>query len=146
MVLRRGHSDGFAPRRLLAARARRIRCCSSLTTLPAYATLLPEGFFDMAPMPERQRPAAVEADRMSYDGGTGMIAAEGDVVMSYQGYTLRADKIDYDQATGSVRAVGHVVLRDPSGDVYDDGLDRGHRRAEGSVPQLADGDDAATAP
>ena len=70
----------------------------------------------MAPMPNGT-PAAVEADQMSYDGGTGMVAAEGAAVMSYDGYTLRADKIEYDQAKGSVRAVGHVVLRDPNGDV-----------------------------
>jgi len=103
MVVRHDHSDGFAPRRFFA-RALGGLVLLALTTLPAYATLLPEGFFDMAPM-ANGTPAAVEANQMSYDGGTGMVAAEGAAVMSYDGFTLRADKIEYDQAKGSVRAV-----------------------------------------
>jgi len=116
MVLRRGKSNEFAPRRLLA-------CVLSgfllfvMTAAPAQATLLPEGFFDMAPTPA-QGPAAVEADRMSYDGSDDSIAAEGAVVMSYQGYDLRADRVDYDQATDSVKASGHVTVRDPGGNIY----------------------------
>ena len=113
--MRRGNSEGFALRQLLA-RVLGGFALLVLTTLPAQATLLPEGFFDQAPPPGKT-PAAVEADQMSYDGGSGMVAAEGAAVLSYAGYTLRADKIEYDQAKGSVRAVGHVVLRDPTGDV-----------------------------
>ena len=115
MVLRRGDRGGFAPRQLLA-RVLGGFALILLTTLPAYATLLPEGFFDMAPMPGGN-PAAVEADQMSYDGASGTVAAEGKVTMSYQGFVLSADKIEYDQAAGAVRAVGHVTLKDPGGDV-----------------------------
>ncbi|HVX73022.1 MAG TPA: LPS assembly protein LptD [Devosia sp.] len=80
-----------------------------LTALPAHATLLPEGFFDMVPAPGGN-PAAVEADQMSYEGGTGTIAADGKVVMSYQGFTLTADRVEYNMEKGSVMAVGHVTL------------------------------------
>ena len=80
MTLRRGHGFEFSPRRLLA------RVLSGfllvlLTALPAHATLLPQGFFDMVPAPGNG-PAAVEADRMSYEGASGAIAAEGRVLMS----------------------------------------------------------------
>ena len=56
---------------------------------------------------------------MSYDGTNDSVAAEGAVVMSYQGYDLRADRVDYDQATDSVKASGHVTIRDPGGNVYE---------------------------
>jgi len=102
-------SEGLSPRRLL------LRVVAGfglllLTALPANATLLPEGFFDMVPSPGGN-PAAVEADTMQYDGQTGMIAANGKVVMNYQGFTLMADRVEYDMDKGAVRAVGHVTLK-----------------------------------
>jgi LPS-assembly protein len=116
MELRRTRGDGLAPRRLLACALTGFLLL--LSVAPAQALLLPQGFFDMAPMPG-QGPAAVEADRMSYDGTNDSVAAEGAVVMSYQGYDLRADRVDYDQATDSVKASGHVTIRDPAGNVYE---------------------------
>ena len=117
MILRRGHRSEFAPRRLLA------RVLSGfllvlVTSLPAHATLLPQGFFDMVPAPGNG-PAAVEADRMSYEGASGAIAAEGRVMMSYKGYELRADRVEYNQSTGSVKAAGNVTMKDPSGNIYE---------------------------
>lgn len=116
MELRRTRADRVAPRRLLACALTGFLLL--LSVAPAQALLLPQGFFDMAPMPG-QGPAAVEADRMSYDGTNDSVAAEGAVVMSYQGYDLRADRVDYDQATQSVKASGHVTVRDPGGNVYE---------------------------
>ncbi len=55
---------------------------------------------------------------MSYDGTNDSVAAEGAVVMSYQGYDLRADRVDYDGRR--IRsASGHVTVRDPSGNIYE---------------------------
>ena len=88
-----------------------------LAVTPANAQLLPEGFFDQVPQPG-QGAAAVEADKMSYDGGAGMVAAEGAVNFAYQGYTIHADKVEYDQNTDGMVASGHVVMRDPQGNVY----------------------------
>jgi LPS-assembly protein len=85
--------------------------------VPAQAQLLPEGFFDQQVHPG-EGAAAVEADQMSYDGLSATIAADGDVLMSYQGYTIRADRLEYNQTTGKLSAVGHVVMRDPIGNTY----------------------------
>jgi LPS-assembly protein len=116
MVLRSGTRGKLSPRRLLASALGGFLLLVA-GAMPAEATLLPPGFFDMAPAPGHG-PAAVEADRMSYNAADDTVAAEGAVVMSYQGYDLRADKVDYDQATGSVIASGNVTVRDPQGNIY----------------------------
>jgi lipopolysaccharide assembly outer membrane protein LptD (OstA) len=85
---------------------------------PVQAALLPEGFFDMQVSPG-EGPAAVEADRLNYDGRLDVISAEGNVLFSYQGYTIRADRLEYNQQTGDLFAVGGVVLRDPMGTTYE---------------------------
>jgi LPS-assembly protein len=116
MVLRRGKSFEFSPRphlgRLLAG-----FLLVGLSVLPAEAALLPAGFFDVKASPGKGA-AAVEADRLSYDARTDLVSAEGSVVMTYKGYTIRADHVDYDQKTGAVKAIGHVVMHDPQGSVY----------------------------
>ena len=109
MILPQGTRKGMSPRRLL------VRVFAGfglllLAALPAHATLLPEGFFYLVPEPGVNR-AAVVAYSMSYDGVSCMIAANGKVVMNYQGFTLMADKIEYDMEKGAVRAVGHVTLK-----------------------------------
>lgn len=116
MILRSGTMGILSPRRLLAGAIAGFLLLAA-GTLPAQATLLPTGFFDMGPAPGHG-PAAVEADRMSYDASTDAVAAEGAVVMSYQGYDLRADKVEYDQNTGSVKATGNVTVKDPQGNIY----------------------------
>ena len=86
--------------------------------VPVEAALLPEGFFDMNVRPG-QGAAAVEADRLSYDGRTDVISAEGAVLLSYQGFSIRADRLSFNQRTGQLEAVGNVAMRDPSGGVYE---------------------------
>ncbi len=88
------------------------------TVLPAYATLLPEGFFDQQIRPG-EGAAAVEADRLNYDARTTVISAQGTVHFTYQGYVIEADRIEYNQRTGEMHAVGDVVVRDPGGNVYE---------------------------
>lgn len=114
MVLRSGTGSRLALRGLTAAL---VAGFLLMLALPAQAQLLPEGFFDQVPQPG-QGAAAVEADKMSYDGGDGTISAEGAVNLSYQGYTIHADKLEYDQATDGLRASGHVVMRDPGANLY----------------------------
>ena len=116
MNLRRGKGiGGSLPHRVAGALTGLLLL--ALTVAPAQATLLPEGFFDMTPAPGHG-PAAVEANTMAYNGSDDSVAAEGAVVMHYQGYDLRADKVEYDQASGGVKASGHVTVRDPQGNIY----------------------------
>ena len=86
-------------------------------TLPAEATLLPPGFFDMKVTPGKGA-AAVEADMLSFDAGSGVITASGDVLLSYQGMTIRADSVEFNQTTGQLHAIGSVVVTDGSGNVF----------------------------
>ncbi|MHB1101294.1 MAG: LPS-assembly protein LptD [Devosia sp.] len=83
---------------------------------PASAQLLPEGFFDQIPATGGQ--AQIEADMLAYDGQLDVISAEGDVVMSYEGYQLTGDKLSYNQTTGELDFIGNVVIRDPAGTVF----------------------------
>jgi len=87
-----------------------------LCALPASAQLLPEGFFDQVPTTGGQ--AQIEADTLAYDGQLDVISAEGDVVMTYDGYQLTGDKLSYNQTTGELDFVGNVVIRDPAGTVF----------------------------
>jgi LPS-assembly protein len=86
--------------------------------LPAYATLLPQGFFERNIRPG-EGAAAVEADRLSYDARTGVISAEGTVHFVYQEYVIEADRLDYNQRTGKLYAIGSVVVRDSGDNVYE---------------------------
>jgi LPS-assembly protein len=87
-------------------------------SVPAQASLLPPGFFDMDIKPG-QGAAAVEADRLTYDGATTVISAEGNAMLSYNGMTIRADRLTYNQTTGEMHAFGNVAVRDDKGNVYE---------------------------
>ncbi|MEO6015531.1 MAG: LPS assembly protein LptD [Devosia sp.] len=117
MVIRPERGRGYSPRALLA----RVGLGFFLllgTVIPAHATLLPAGFFDMQVQPG-QGAAAVEADQLSYDGRTGVITASGDVLLSYQGFTVRADRVDFNQQTGELHAIGSVKLKDSGGNLFE---------------------------
>ena len=116
MVLRRGNSNGFSPRAILACVLAGFLVLS-VGLLPAEASLLPAGFFDMVATPG-QGAAAVEADRLSYDGQHDVISAEGGVILSYQNFVIRADRLDFNQQTGALHATGNVSITDPQGDVF----------------------------
>ena len=85
---------------------------------PAAAGLLPEGFFDVKVRPGKGA-AAVEADMLSFDAGTSVISAQGDVVLSYQGIVIHADRLDFNQTTGKLHAIGSVVITDADGNVFE---------------------------
>jgi LPS-assembly protein len=116
MVLRRGNNNRFPPRAILACVLAGFLVLSA-GVLPAEAALLPAGFFDMVVSPG-QGAAAVEADRLSYDGQHDVISAEGGVILSYQGFVIRADRLDFNQQTGVLHATGNVSITDPQGDVF----------------------------
>ena len=84
---------------------------------PAQAALLPPGFFDMQVRADGSA-AAVEADTLSYDARTNTISAEGDVLLSYQGFTIRADRLSFNQASGELQATGSVAVSDGAGNVF----------------------------
>jgi len=86
--------------------------------LPAYALLLPEGFFERNIQPG-QGAAVVEADRLDYDARTRVIAAVGAVHFAYQDYVIEADRLEYNQVTGELIAIGNVVVRDVGDNVYE---------------------------
>jgi LPS-assembly protein len=117
MVIRPGIAAEFLPRAVMA-RVLTGFFLLILTVIPAEAALLPAGFFDMQIRPG-QGAAAVEADRLNYDGRADIITAEGDVLFSYEGYTIRADRLEYNQRSGELVAIGSVKMQDPTGDIYE---------------------------
>jgi LPS-assembly protein len=115
MLLRRPASSGS--RRLLAP-----LLLGSLIALsggmPAQATLLPEGFFEMQ-VSAGEGATAVEADLLTYNASTDVISAQGNVILSYQGLVIRADQVDFNQQTGELVAIGNVAIRDELGNVFE---------------------------
>lgn len=86
--------------------------------LPASAqTLLPLGFFDNLAVSPNGR-AVVEADMLSYDADSDVITASGDVILRYEGYTLRADRVVYRQRSGEVSARGNIEVFDLRGNRF----------------------------
>lgn len=59
----------------------------------------------------------IDADEARFDPETGTYTAEGDVVITYEGRTVKAARVVYDRETGEVTATGGVTLRDPGGTV-----------------------------
>jgi LPS-assembly protein len=91
---------------------------AAMLAAPAAATLLPPGFFDMQVTPGAGA-AAVEADMLSFDARTSVITASGNVLLSYQGMTIRADRLEFNQRTGELDAVGAVAVKDSSGNIFE---------------------------
>ncbi|MCX5851075.1 MAG: LPS assembly protein LptD [Deltaproteobacteria bacterium] len=54
-------------------------------------------------------PVSIEAARMTYHSERKVYEAEGDVVITFQGGTLRADRVVFDNVTQEAEARGHVV-------------------------------------
>lgn len=103
---------GLSPRRLAVASA-----LIALTLSPStYAQgLVPPDFFN-API-DASAPAAVEADTLTFDSGTNIITASGDVVLAQDGYTMTGQNLVYDRSKNALKFVGGVTVRDPSGNL-----------------------------
>jgi LPS-assembly protein len=57
-------------------------------------------------------PATLLADRVSYDEATGVLTAEGNVEVLYEGRLLNATRIEYDANSDAITATGPLVLTD----------------------------------
>ena len=62
-------------------------------------------------------PATLLADRVSYDDATGVLTAEGNVEVLYEGRVLTATRIEYDTGADRITATGPLVLSDPQAGV-----------------------------
>ena len=147
MAIRPGIAVEFLPRAILVRVAAGFLALL-MAALPAEAALLPPGFFDMQVNPG-QGPAAVEADRLSYDGVSDLISAEGDVTLSYQGYTIRADRLTYNQRTGELHAENGVLEPSPPSaqmEPYGDSASVQTRCPGGATQPAPDGSNPFTDP
>jgi len=85
---------------------------------PAMAQgLVPERFFNDPVQPGGQ--ASIEANTLTVDSQSGLITATGDVVYTYQGYTLRGDRLVFNRRTSDLTFVGYSYIRDPAGNVLE---------------------------
>ncbi|MEA3064742.1 MAG: LPS-assembly protein [Sphingomonadales bacterium] len=57
------------------------------------------------------------ADQLSYDNGTQLVTASGDVRMTSEGNRLRAGRVTWNRSTDEVRAEGNVRIVNPGGDI-----------------------------
>lgn len=66
---------------------------------------------------DRETPALISADSLSYDEALGVVTASGNVEISQNDRVLLADTVTYNQRTDVVRASGNVSLLEPTGEV-----------------------------
>ncbi len=62
-------------------------------------------------------PVLLTADEMSFNRGTGIVTAKGNVEISQGLRVLKADQLSYNQNTRVVKARGNVSLLEPTGEV-----------------------------
>lgn len=67
---------------------------------------------------DRGEPVDLDADNLSYDEGSEVVTASGNVFLRQKGRILRADKMRYNVGQDEVIASGHVVLNEANGDVH----------------------------
>jgi LPS-assembly protein len=79
--------------------------------------LIPADFF-AAPV-DASAPAAVEANSLVFDASSGIITANGDVVLTQSGYTVTGQSLIYNRRTNDVRFTGAVTIRDPAGNLVE---------------------------
>jgi LPS-assembly protein len=63
-------------------------------------------------------PVDLQADTLSYDEGSEVVSASGDVFLTQAGRILRADDVRYDVSKDEVVATGNVVLSEDNGDIH----------------------------
>jgi LPS-assembly protein len=113
MTSRRDMSFAWSLRRALLGLA--LLLASALAA--SAQTLLPLNFFDdLAVSPDGR--AMVEADVLSYDADADIVTASGDVILRYEGFTLRAEHVIYRQRTGEVSAEGNIEVFDTKGNRF----------------------------
>ncbi len=87
------------------------------TVSPAYAQVEAQGAEELVQTGENGGAVLLQADKATFDAGSGIYTAEGHVEASYDDRTLRADKITYDVNENEIQASGNVTIIDKSGTV-----------------------------
>lgn len=90
-----------------------------------------------APAAVQDRDVAFSADLLSYETGSEVVTASGDVRMSSEGNSLRADRIVWNRTSGEVRAEGDVRVVNPQGDAaYGDSVVLTDTLRDGAIENL----------
>jgi hypothetical protein len=82
-----------------------------------------------------QGPITLTADHIEYDGQTGNVVADGNVVATRGGATINADHLTGNLKTGDVLASGHVVLTQPGKRATGNQLKYNYRTQSGEMSQ-----------
>ncbi|QDP20258.1 LPS-assembly protein LptD [Sphingomonas xanthus] len=104
---------------------------------PAYAQdqPLPSSSLDAQPVAEPMVDFA--ADEVSYDTGADVVTASGQVRMARDGHYLAADRVTWERSTGIVAAEGNVVVLSPEGDkLIADRVDLTDTLRDGTIDNL----------
>jgi LPS-assembly protein len=98
---------------------------------PCFAVALPKN------LAKSQAETHFSADTVRYDQKNQQIIAEGNVIVSREGRTLKAQKIVYTQPTNSVAATGHITLTDTANNtLYADSAEITDDLKEGIIEQI----------
>lgn len=57
------------------------------------------------------------ADSLTYDQGSDIVTAEGNVILSYKGRIVHAERVVYNRATGRIAVEGELWARDSGGNI-----------------------------
>ncbi|MCB1464223.1 MAG: LPS-assembly protein LptD [Nitratireductor sp.] len=114
-----------APESVKGARVRKLTRLAAAGLAMALAAAVPAGeqafaqsvgasLFGEAPAnPNSQM--LLEADQLVYDNDQNVVSAVGNVLITYDNYTLTAGRVTYSRASGRVIALGNVEIIEPSG-------------------------------
>ncbi|HPD82659.1 MAG TPA: LPS assembly protein LptD [Alphaproteobacteria bacterium] len=82
-------------------------------------------------------PVDLQADRVEYDQGLGVVSAIGNVELVQLGRILRAEQVTYSIKEDKVQATGNVVLNEVTGETYfSESVELKDRMKDGFVTQL----------
>lgn len=77
------------------------------------------------------------ADVLTYDDGTDVVTATGNVIIVRGGYRLRAKTVEYDRRTGVVEARGDVIVIDPGGNqAFGDRVELSESLRDGAIENI----------
>jgi len=77
------------------------------------------------------------ADTLTYEDGTDIVTATGNVIIVRGGYRLRAATVEYDRRTGVVEARGNVIVIDPGGNqAFGDRVELSESLRDGAIENI----------
>lgn len=90
-----------------------------------------------APLDAEQATIDFAADVLSYEQGSDVVTATGQVRLARDGNYLAADRVTWDRKTGKVQAIGNVVVLDPQGNkLVGDKVDLTDSLKDGTIDNL----------